>query len=941
MNDPAVVGERICVEQRARSGLLVADQGTSVVSVVRRGLDYSFGVAFRTPAENGKGVAHVLEHCAFIGPTTNLWLDDSTRITTDPTITHAYGRVYPDRTCYFVASPSLDALEDVMDTVLKGLRLPRVLRSRPSAAFNAPDDGVVPVAGTVISEMRGRCGTPDGQVRRLIRRLAFDSSEYRWDTGGDPDLIGSCTWTDVHSYHARYYRPENMLAYVCGPTDFSGLLLARLHDEWSGTPSPTDGGAPREGERDRAGIPQYLRTFEDAGTAYGLLAWVLPAMTRGDDRLLGEVVGQLLRAAAAGYCESRYSTGLRLTPFATGVDYLRTPLVTLGLRGDCSSDEVDGGILEAAEWVAGYAGRRDHVEAAFDRIDRQLRTVSPNEPYALRLFVRMAQAWAYDQPCWRIVNDLGDLRALRRVILGNLPWFATTMARLLDPRAIRVGVHTVLGVWDRYQPRLGNASPVRASEADIPLDAGPLVEPDVATSHRTAPPGPCIAGPNDRPDRPARRAILVTPIPTNGTPYVRVGFDISAVPSSLLGYVPLIAAAWCDDGCAALGGTAFARQRRSRPDTFESRYLIDGPGPAAPISGWILLGTVAPPGQVEAVLANVAELIRRFDITDAGRVASTTRSLLDGRVADLPRRGHILADTRLRSYCGDAGWYLRDQVEGLGQVLFLRRTLDRLEADAASVLSEIRYVSTLMHHSGRTILNAMCDRASAGMAERLLHGVEAALPRISGSPPPASRLAPVAASRLELFRVGIGAAIFGVSLYLPEFTLDRSIIGPVLARYLTHGLLCPSEAARSSTYEAFAGFDGATGVLTLVGLLTSNLGELERTFSKISRTLRACDVTSESFQWCRQGFQASQDESRLSAAELGYRALSRALLPDRALAESRPGPLSGDIGQDEIDAFAHGVDASWSTSNSLVIARDTNHIDLARPHAARIAHALV
>lgn len=103
-----LVQEEFITEYGSQVGLYRHDKtGAQVMSVVNSDENKTFGVTFRTPVSNSRGVPHILEHSVLCGSRKYPIKEPFVELIKGSLNTFLNAFTYPDRTCYPVASANL------------------------------------------------------------------------------------------------------------------------------------------------------------------------------------------------------------------------------------------------------------------------------------------------------------------------------------------------------------------------------------------------------------------------------------------------------------------------------------------------------------------------------------------------------------------------------------------------------------------------------------------------------------------------------------------------------------------------------------------------------------------------------------------------------------------------------------------------------------------
>ena len=103
--------------------------GAELLSLINQDENKVFGIAFRTPANDSTGVAHILEHSVLCGSRKYPVKEPFVELLKGSLKTFLNAMTYPDKTCYPVASQNLQDFYNLIDVYLDAVF---ILGSPPS-----------------------------------------------------------------------------------------------------------------------------------------------------------------------------------------------------------------------------------------------------------------------------------------------------------------------------------------------------------------------------------------------------------------------------------------------------------------------------------------------------------------------------------------------------------------------------------------------------------------------------------------------------------------------------------------------------------------------------------------------------------------------------------------------------------------------------------------
>lgn len=189
-----------------------------------------FGIAFRTPAEDSTGVAHITEHSVLCGSQKFPLKDPFVELAKGSLNTFLNAMTYPDKTVYPIASRNdkdFDNLMNVyMDAVFhpNSVKDPRIMLQEGWHYEMEDEDSDLIYNGVVYNEMKGVFSNPESVLERYIMHALFPDTTYGNESGGDPVNIPDLTFEDFKAFHGRFYHPSNSYIFLYGDMDIEKKL---------------------------------------------------------------------------------------------------------------------------------------------------------------------------------------------------------------------------------------------------------------------------------------------------------------------------------------------------------------------------------------------------------------------------------------------------------------------------------------------------------------------------------------------------------------------------------------------------------------------------------------------------------------------------------------------------------------------------------------------
>ena len=203
--------------------------GARVLCLKNQDKNKVFSIAFRTPATDSTGVAHITEHSVLCGSEKFPLKDPFVELIKGSLNTFLNAMTYPDKTVYPVASTNDKDFQNLMDVYCDAVFHPNCIKnphtfSQEGWHYTLDEKGNLGYSGVVYNEMRGAFSEPESVLERYIFHSLFPDTTYGNESGGDPEDIPNLTYDAFQAFHARYYHPSNSYIILYGDLDMEEKL---------------------------------------------------------------------------------------------------------------------------------------------------------------------------------------------------------------------------------------------------------------------------------------------------------------------------------------------------------------------------------------------------------------------------------------------------------------------------------------------------------------------------------------------------------------------------------------------------------------------------------------------------------------------------------------------------------------------------------------------
>ena len=704
-----------------------------------------FGIGFRTPPEDGTGVAHIVEHCVLSGSRRYRTKEPFMDLYASSLQTFLNAMTYPDKTIYPVASRNAKDFANLVDVYLDAVFYPRIYEDPRIFAQEGwhyeldAVDGELSYRGVVYNEMKGAYSDPNTVLRYAVSQTLLPDTPYAMESGGNPEQIPSLSYEAFLDFHRRFYHPSNAYLFLYGDMDVE-YWLDYLDREWLADferqdPNSAIAEAPRF-EAPVVARTSYPSDPADTGDSQDYIAWAAAtgAGLGPRDRVLLALIADLLFSSqSARVRDALLKSGLCSDVRTLAWDAAQGVIGIAGIEAKPELAERMESLVRTAleeELAEGLDPAR--VEAALNRLEYDLRECEGYPTRGIIYFIRAFDLWLYDGDPLEMLRFDGLFAELRAGIAdGEVERYARAL--LLD-NPHRCVVHM------EADPELGAARETALAEALAATLEGMSEEARAALVAETR----ALIEWQTTPDTPearatipalelddVERALTAPPLQLNwrgrglvaeqtvfssGIHYLRIAWSLADFELDDLPYIDLV---------ASLIGFMDTSARSYRELDTEI-YLVTGGVSLSPsvfvdpedptrLDVRIVLSTKCTAAQVERLPALLQELLQETRFEDRGRLRELLAMARTRAEMGLVNAGSNYAAQRARSYFQPAA-AIADRLSGFDAFASLNRLLAMLdrEADAEQLVERLTAVYRRLFASPDWLLSVTGDEGATG-----------------------------------------------------------------------------------------------------------------------------------------------------------------------------------------------------------------------------------
>lgn len=184
-------------------------------------INKTFSVTFKTLPEDSTGVFHILEHSVLCGSDKYPVKEPFVDLLKSSLNTFLNAMTFPDKTMYPISSRNDRDFLNLTSVYLDAVFAP-ALRTDPNVFRQEgihtefDENGKPLYKGVVFNEMKGAMSDVDGRIEYGIDALLFPDNCYRFNSGGDPEVIPDLTYEQYKATYNSFYHPSNSRFYLDG-----------------------------------------------------------------------------------------------------------------------------------------------------------------------------------------------------------------------------------------------------------------------------------------------------------------------------------------------------------------------------------------------------------------------------------------------------------------------------------------------------------------------------------------------------------------------------------------------------------------------------------------------------------------------------------------------------------------------------------------------------
>ena len=846
--------------------------GAELLSLINDDENKVFGIAFRTPAGDSKGLPHIMEHSVLCGSRKYPVKEPFVEILKGSLQTFLNAMTYPDKTCYPVASQNIQDFYNLIDVYLDAVFYPNISpfifqQEGWHYELEKPEDSLK-YKGVVFNEMKGAYSSPDNLIAEYSQQSLFPDNTYGFDSGGDPEIIPSLRFEQFKEFHQKYYHPSNARVFFCGDDDPDERL--RLVNEYLKGFERLDIDSTiklqKRFDHPERIVHYYASGKDEALRSKGMITvnWLLGETTDAQTNMALHVLSYiLLGMPGSPLRKALIDSGLGEDIAGVGLeDELKQIFFSVGLKGINveKADIVEKLILDTLTGLARNGIDLQTIEASINTIEFSLRENNTGSyPRGLALMLRSLTTWLYDGDPVALLGFESPLAEIRNRLNEDKTYFEDLIDRFFvkNPHRTAVILKPDSGFREEKEAvEKKKLAEARSAMTDDQLQSVIDNTHELNKMQRTPDSPEALAkipvlklANLDKKNKAIPFAlfdqedarILYHDLSTNGIVYMDVGFDLHILPQKYLSYVPLFGRALLQMGTEKEDFVKLS-QRISRktggihPASFTS--VIKNSNKTA---AWLFLCGKVMQNQFGELLSIIEDILLSSRLDNRERFRQMVLEEKARYEQGLVPGGHQVVNTRLRAHFSEAGW-LGEQMNGISYLFFLRRLAVDVDKNWSAVHAVLEEMLQILVNRKSMIVNVTIDDHGWSHVEPRVRGFLGELP---AAPLTTAEWSPQRFDDFEGMTIPAQINYVGKGANLYELGYKFHGSANVISKYLRTTWLWERVRVQGGAYGAFCLFNSLSGVLTFLSYRDPNLVKTLEIFDKTTEYLRNIELSRE------------------------------------------------------------------------------------------------
>ncbi|GJL79244.1 MAG: peptidase [Nitrospinaceae bacterium] len=831
-----------------------------------------FSVSLRTPPENDRGVAHILEHSVLCGSKKYPLKEPFIELIKGSLQTFLNAMTFPDKTMYPLASRNHKDFRNLMSVYLDAVFYPHIteetfMQEGWHYELESPDKEMV-YKGVVFNEMKGVFSSPESIIDRYLSHSLFPKTTYGYESGGDPVSIPDLTYEEFKEFHRKYYHPSNSRIFFYGDgntLEYLEYLQENYLKHFDRMEVDSSIKLQRKFSKPKRKVIHYPVAKEESldKKTFVLTGLKLGKSTDHEHCLAFNILSHLLLGTSASPLrKALIDSELGSEVIGGGFDDQRAEtLFAVGLKGTEAEHEekIMDLIFSTLRGLVENGIEEDMIESAVNSVDFRLREANfGGFAKGIVYNIQALGSWLYDaDPNMHLKYDALMKKIKRKSKQG---YFEKLIERYLlnNKHQSTLVALPKAGLGKQQDAKVRKKlktikSSLKPHEIDQIVERTRSLQelqmtPDSPEALATLPSLGLEDIPKQGEEYPieikneSSPKILLHDLFTNKIAYVQVGFNAHTVPMELVQYLPLFGRMILGMGTKKRSYMEMSKRLGIhtggvRPWHFSSSPVND----RNQVISYIFFSGKAVMEKLDTLFDILTELLGEFSFDDHKRLVEIIRSAKSDMEDGIVPHGNQYVLSRLQSYQSPLGRF-DELTDGITYFKFLEQLLERAEKDPSEVADKYRQLAGFLFTKENTLVNITLEGKDYPKAKRQIETLMEVIPEKSNAPAK-WELAPVPNDEGFLTASTVQYVGKGANLY----DLGFEYKGPfgALKSLLSTSFLWEKVRMQGGAYGSSNSFDYFSGDFGLVSYRDPNLTETLEIYDQIADYLSNLDLPDE------------------------------------------------------------------------------------------------
>ncbi len=728
-----------------------------LISILNSDINKCFGVTFRTPPKDSKGVAHILEHALLCGSEKYPSKEPFVELLKSSLQTFLNALTYPDKTSYPVASTNTQDLYNLIDVYLDAVFFSQIHKEKGRDIFRQEgwhiDTSTLDedntrkwqYKGVVYNEMKGVYSSPDSLLSEQSQYAIFPDTLYSFDSGGNPHDIIKLTYEEFLDFYEEFYHPSNAFFYFWGDDD-ENLRLKKINDVISiFNKKEIKSKIPLQEARNKTRkitIPFQSANFRNQDEksvlkSHARLSWLLCPRYKTEEYLLFLMLNHILNGSSGSPLKAR------LLDSALGEDvttYLETDLAqmyySIGMRSIQlgKEDAMQDIILDTLQNLSKNGISQKAINAAINSVEFELREGSScKTPRGIIQMMQCLSYWLYDENPFNAFEWEKTLEEIKEKLHKKEALFEQLIQKYFLNNKHRVLVCLEPDEKLKTQKTLAESkimtdlktSMTKEQQLEIEEECARLQEmqnkEDSCEDLATIPTLSIEDLPKQNTILPINKkegefTLLTHEIDTTGVLYTRLIFNFETIPYDLLPLLAVYSRILTQIGTKNYDFAELAFEIESNTGGISSQISFQAiHGEEEALSSFVLSSKVTKE-KIPHLIGLLDEIIYSQDF---GKIEKIKQIILQEKARmeqGLIPAGHVYVALQLGAMLSKVG-HLQEYTQGIKYLDFLRNLLIEIEQDWQPILCKFKYIHENIFYKENAILDLIGTKDLLKQAE--------------------------------------------------------------------------------------------------------------------------------------------------------------------------------------------------------------------------------